>query len=291
MKSYPFTAIGVAVLIVCCMIGCSVIFSSSLSGIVVDKDDYEKAAVDPGINDVEVYLYLEESDRNDDYTAWNGNNDTLPEDADETRYHLHTTTNMEPTSGTNGYFSFDNVIWNNFFPTYGSSGDVKEFYLNFYHPSYGMVKKNKIIVSDADTTIGPVILELSGDREIRYGGQLNGIVFVDSNANGVPDTGEGVTGVPIKLYVNRDPGLAVGDLSDNDYASYSVTDPDSGTNGVFSFQQVVWQDDINPQRYSAVTCYIATEEVTVPVLGTVSGFTECTMYANTANFVYVPLTP
>jgi hypothetical protein len=300
MKRYTVVTFGVAVVTTICIIGCSVVFSASLSGVVADKDDYEKASVDPGINDVSIYLYLEQSDRDADYNAWDKDKDgTLPETRDEERYHLHTTTSLEPQSGTNGYFSFDNIIWENLLPTYGNSGDVKEFYLNFYHSAYGMVRKNKTVASDADETMGPVLLSLpeGADRYIRYGGQLNGLVFVDVNKNSVydpdpsvhpPNTDYAVTGAEIKLYVNRGSGLSSGDLSDVDYATYSITE--SGSNGVFSFQQVVWQDTINPQRYSAVTCYIIVEEITLPTpVGAVTGKIEFTMYANTVNFVYVPL--
>jgi hypothetical protein len=261
------------------------VFTSSLSGVAVDKDDYENAgsSVDPGINDVDVFLYLEEEDRNSDFDAWKDDG-TMPDEAEEELYHLHEVTSTEPNSGTNGYFQFDSVVWNNLFPKYGDSEDVREVYLLFFHSAYGMVKKKVTLTADADKSMGAVQLERTSEREIRYGGQLRGVVWKDGlvNADGQYESGEEVDGAEVELYVDRKEQPDSGDTPD--YAAYSLTDSD-GNSGVFSFEEVVWKDTMNAERYSKITCYVRGEHDTAGS----SGWVKISMYANTANFVTLEL--
>jgi hypothetical protein len=266
---------------------CSVVFTSTLNGTVVDKDDYENggSSIDPGVNDVEVYLYFSETDRDIDYDLWK-EEDISPDDAKIKRYEVDTKTGIEPTTGTAGYFSFDSIAWNNLFPEYGNAEDVIEVFFLFQRESYGVTKEKATITSDADNTVGPIVLERTEDREIRYGGRLNGLIWFDSGdgAGGAPDgtynSGEEINGAEIKLYVDRssDPGSAT-----PDYATYSLTDS-SGNSGVFEISEVLWKDTMNAQRYSDVTCYI---KAAYPGLG--SKNFSFTMYANTGNFVVIEL--
>lgn len=266
---------------------CSVVFTSTLNGTVVDKDDYENggSSIDPGVNDVEVYLYFSETDRDIDYDLWK-EEDISPDDAKIKRYEVDTKTGIEPTTGTAGYFSFDSIAWNNLFPEYGNAEDVIEVFFLFQRESYGVTKDKATITSDADNTVGPIVLERTEDREIRYGGRLNGLVFDDADSNSTYDAGEEVTGAEVKLYVKRDsaPGSGV----TPDYATYSITDSDLG-DGVFEITEVIWKDTMNAQRYSEITCFIEASTSTVNTRNALGGPLEFTMYANTVNFVAIPM--
>ena len=261
---------------------CSVVFTSSLNGIVVDKDDYENggSSLDPGVNDVEVYLYFSETDRDIDYDLWK-EEDISPDEAKIKRYEVDTLTSIEPNTGKSGYFSFDSVAWNNLFPEYGNAEDVIEVFFLFQRESYGITREKATVTSDEDKTVGPIVLERTEDREIRYGGQLNGLVWFDSGGTpGQYDSGEEIDGAEIKIYVDQssDPGSAT-----PDYATYSLTDS-SGNSGVFEISEVLWKDTMNAQRYSEVTCYI---KASYSGLG--SKNFSFSMYANTGNFVVIQL--
>lgn len=281
-------------------LSCSVVFTAKLTGVVVDKDDYNNSLEDPGINDVEVYLYLKEEDRNTDYSTWESDS-SLPEEAEEKLYDVSATSTIEPTTGMQGVFTFDTVVWNNLFPKYGNSEDIREIYLLLYHANYGMTKYSTKIVADADNTIGPIPLERVSDRQIRYGGQLQGLVWydlTDSTGTGAPDgqynSGEEISGAEIKLWVDteEDPGSA-----DPDYATYSMTTSASGTvqNGVFAVDEVLWNDTMNAERYSAVTCYMTASypDIENPLIDPDSDAEQwsgyITMYSNTVTFITIEL--
>ncbi|TFG59369.1 MAG: hypothetical protein E4H36_13935, partial [Spirochaetales bacterium] len=228
---------------------CSVIFTSSLTGMIVDNDDYENAAVDPGINDVSVYLYMDEAKWQKDFDAYTAAA-ALPEASEKQNYYLKTLSNINPASGYNGVFSFDNVTWNAFFPKYGSKEDDQEIFFLYYHENYGMTQERMTIMSNSNVTVGPVLLTRTSDRIIRYGGQLTGMTL-----DGLTAT----SGVEVKLYVDRDAAPVETDTPD--YATYSTTDTSSGTavSGVFGFLEVVWEDIMNARRYSEIDCYIITK--------------------------------
>lgn len=266
---------------------CSVVFTSSLNGIVVDKDDYENggSSLDPGVNDVEVYLYFSETDRDIDYDLWK-EEDISPDEAKIKRYEVDTLTSIEPNTGKSGYFSFDSVAWNNLFPEYGNAEDVIEVFFLFQRESYGITREKATVTSDEDKTVGPIVLERTEDREIRYGGQLNGLAFDDANSNFTYDAGEEVTGAEVKLYIKRDSAPESG--ATPDYATYSITDADLGE-GVFEITEVIWKDTMNAQRYSEITCYIEASTNTVNTRNALGAPLEFTMYANTVNFVAIPM--
>jgi hypothetical protein len=260
---------------------CSVVFTSSLNGIVVDKDDYENggSSIDPGVNDVEVYLYFSETDRDIDYDLWK-EEDISPDEAEIKRYEVDTLTNIEPNTGKSGYFSFDSVAWNNLFPEYGNAEDVIEVFFLFQRESYGITREKATVTSDEDKTVGPIVLERTEDREIRYGGLLNGVVWFDYGGDGYTSGTDEVNGVEIKLYVDEtsDPGSET-----PDYATYSLNDS-SGNSGVFEISEVLWKDTMNAERYSEISCYI---KASYPGLG--SKNFSFSMYANTGNFVLIEL--
>lgn len=137
-------------------IGCDGVYDTSVQGVVVDWDDYNSAAVeDPGINDVDVYLYLDETLLDEDLTAW-GNDGTLPDDrlnkkgVKEQAYYQKTTT--ASSGGENGVFNFNGLMWRNFFPEFGNDGDRATLYFLFYHKDYGMVKADNPVIATSGVT-------------------------------------------------------------------------------------------------------------------------------------------
>ena len=276
MKPFLYSLAGF-ILISGLLAGCSVVFTSSVTGMIVDKDDYENSAVDPGINDARVYCYLDTGKRQEDLDLWTADG-TLPEGREKKNYLLDSTTSPDLLTGVNGVFSFDSVVWQRFFPKYGKSEDIREAYFLVYHEAYGMNTHDAVLVSDTDTLLGPVQLERTSDRMIRYGGQLSGIAWYDINTNSQYDAGEEINGAEIRLYLNRDSAPAPDDVPD--YGTYSLTDPASSQSGVYQFSEVVWQDLMNADRFSEITSYIITVH---PTLGT-KVHPAFSLYSNTANF-------
>lgn len=135
---------------------CDGVYDTSVQGVVVDWDDYNSAAVeDPGINDVDVYLYLDETLLDEDLTAWD-NDGTLPDGrlnkkgVKEQAYYQKTTT--AASGGENGVFNFNGLMWRNFFPEFGNDGDRATLYFLFYHKDYGMVKADNPVIATSGVT-------------------------------------------------------------------------------------------------------------------------------------------
>lgn len=125
--------------------GCDGIYDASIQGVVLDWDDYnDSSVVDAGINNVDVYLYLNEKHLDEDLAAWNADGKTKPESRinkkglPETAYYQKTTTDTQ--GDVRGSFSFNGVMWRNLFPEFGKPGDRATLYFLFYHKDYGMVK-------------------------------------------------------------------------------------------------------------------------------------------------------
>lgn len=136
--------------------GCDGVYDASVQGVVLDWDDYNDSSVtDAGINDVDVYLYLDEAVLDEDVNAWNSNG-TWPDDrvnkkgVNEAGYYAKTTT---ATSGNKkGVFGFNGVMWHNLFPQYGKPGDRATLYFLFYHKDYGMVKADNPVTVTSGVT-------------------------------------------------------------------------------------------------------------------------------------------
>lgn len=138
--------------------GCDGVYDCSVQGVVLDFDDYNDSSVtDAGINDVDVYLYLDEQILDEDLAAW-GKDGTLPDNRVDKKglksagYYAKTTT--ETTSNKKGSFGFNGVMWRNLFPEFGKPGDRYKFYFLFYHKDYGMVKAdNPVSVTSGVTNV------------------------------------------------------------------------------------------------------------------------------------------
>ncbi len=98
---------------------CSYVFDGGVTGTVKDAES------DSGIEGVNVYLYLSESDRDSDYSdATAGNNPS--------RYSRQTST------GTGGTFSVDKILWKTSSSSYGKTADETNIYLLMYKSEYGV---------------------------------------------------------------------------------------------------------------------------------------------------------
>jgi hypothetical protein len=159
--------------------GCSAVFTASVTGRLVDTDDYEGDTPDPGINEAAVYLYTKEGDRDADLEEFA---ETGP-----SRYFMKTVT--AGSGGESGHFTFNGLIWSELFPGYGKTGDRKEIFFLFYHPEYGTHTESAIVVSEVTNRIPPVKIPSLYNQ-----GEIRGTVTDD-------ETGDGVPGVTVRIYV------------------------------------------------------------------------------------------
>ncbi len=167
--------------------GCSTVFTASITGTTIDKESWEEDEQEVAIGDVEVFLYNNEKDWTEDYTRWT-EEDIRPdevEEGEEPGYFLSTVT------GEDGVFTFNGIIWNRLFPSYGKSGDRVEVYFLFFNRDYGVSRNTTpvFIVSDVTNRLTPFRLE-----RITYSATIEGEVL---NKN----TGEGVGAVNLDVYV------------------------------------------------------------------------------------------
>lgn len=123
---------------------CSSVFEGGASGKVVDAESTSEPKA--GIQDVEVFVYTSEYQRNEDYRTYSGTGRFNPSGSE---YIGHTTT------GSDGSFSLGKIMWESDKPIFGKTGDYIQVYLLFYHDSYGLVKNSSktIILSDSVSNI------------------------------------------------------------------------------------------------------------------------------------------
>lgn len=175
------------ILIPLSLYSCSVVFTASITGTTIDKESWEEDEQEVAIGDVEVFLYNDEKVWMEDYTRWT-EQDVRPdevEEGEEPGYFLSTVT------GEDGAFTFNGLIWNRLFPSYGKSGDRVEVYFLFYNRDYGVSRNTTpvFIVSDVTNRLTPFKLE-----RITYSAVIEGEVL---NKN----TGDGVGAVNVDVYV------------------------------------------------------------------------------------------
>jgi len=127
---------------------CSVVFTSSITGSIVDKEQYENGTTGNGIADAEVYLYTDEAACTADLDAWSADSTILPDNPSggEPVYFLKTITDEQ------GAYTFNGLIWNELFPEYGKSGDRKEIFMLFYHERYGLQQTAYAVYVVSDVT-------------------------------------------------------------------------------------------------------------------------------------------
>jgi len=179
MKKW-FNIISIVLIAGLILSGCSAVFTASVTGRLVDTDEYEDDAGDPGINEAEVYLYTSEGNRDADREAW-------AEESEPARYFMKSVTGS--SGGEAGYYTFNGLIWSEMFPGYGKTGDRKEIYFLFYHPEYGIHNSSAVIVSEVTNRLPPVKIPSLYNR-----GDIRGSVLDN-------ETGDGIGGVTVGIYV------------------------------------------------------------------------------------------
>ncbi len=122
MKKYCF--IFLAFLIIC-ITSCSQVFEAGVSGRVVTKDSINGS--EQGAADVYVYSYYDKSAYEKDLELFKNGEITKPS-VDE--YVPCTTT------GENGQFTIDKIVWESNNGLFGKTADVAKLYLIFYHEDY-----------------------------------------------------------------------------------------------------------------------------------------------------------
>ncbi|MBN1241832.1 MAG: hypothetical protein JXA15_03895 [Spirochaetales bacterium] len=166
---------------------CSSVFTASLSGRLVDREIHEADdGRDASIAEATVYLYMEESERAADLSAWDGTDATLP-DGPGNGFKWFACT----TSGVEGDFQFTGIIWENLFPEFGKTADRKEVFLLFHHPRYGLVPNAVPVYVLSDSTYRAGIIRL----EDRYNTRVLSGRLVDWQ------DGKGIDGRSVAVYV------------------------------------------------------------------------------------------
>lgn len=148
---------------------CYSVFSGGTGGQIVDAES--TSVPKAGIANVEVYAYTDSGNRDSDYNRWReGTVFTAAAD-----YYGHT------TSGADGSFTINKLVWKENKPDFGKDADFTDIYLLFYHENYGLTKGQTVIISDS--TSDTVYVELVAVRKTTRL-NLNFIdVATDSNTN------------------------------------------------------------------------------------------------------------
>lgn len=137
---------------------CSVVFTSSINGRVIDKEERENNNNVVGVPDARVYLYTEKNPWEADFSAYvEGNSSTLPDAPGRQSYRYFQST----TTDNNGNYQFAGVVWETLNSAYGKTADRRDVYLLVYHPNYGLWKNPNpcIVISDVTTELPPLEIE------------------------------------------------------------------------------------------------------------------------------------
>ena len=189
--------------------GCSVVFTGSITGSLVDAESYDNGDAGSGISDAEVYLYTDQEKRDADYDAWIANPSVLPDlpAEGEPQYFLKTITDAQ------GDYTFNGFIWNEFFPDYGKSGDRKEVYMLFYQNDYGMTKTPYPVYVVSDVTNRIPLFKLT---KILNTAEIAGNV---TNA----ETGDPLANANVRIWVPESWAYSGGNIDTDESSSVKFT--------------------------------------------------------------------
>jgi hypothetical protein len=184
---------------------CSVVFTASISGSVLDAERYEEdpEAEDNGIEEVVVYLYLDEESWTADLAAWNQGEGGLPDfpAGGEPAYFSST------VSDAGGEYIFGGLIWERLFSEYGKSGDRYRIYLHFYHPDYGLQPNPYplYIISDVTNQLAPIKIEDRKNHQRIKGAVYDYELYVHDTEGAAEDEDKQaeatLQGVTVNVYV------------------------------------------------------------------------------------------
>lgn len=169
---------------------CSVVFTSSINGRVIDKEERENNNNVVGVSDARVYLYTDRDAWDADFAAYvEGNTATLPDAPNRRPYRYFQST----TTDNNGNYQFAGVVWETMNSAFGKTADRREVFLLVYHPNYGLWKNPNpyIVVSDVTTEFPPMEIE-----DLYNEGRLSGRVLNWKD-------GKALANVPVNIYVPK----------------------------------------------------------------------------------------
>lgn len=141
-----------AVLLVCLLASCSVVFEAGISGTVETPSGTGKVAV----GGVSVFAYTKESARDSDYELFC--NGSIIRPREDSGYVATTRTNA------NGEFTVNKIVWETKRSDFGKTADVSKLYLIFYHEDYYPEKADATIISGS-TNASNVSVTLNGNKE------------------------------------------------------------------------------------------------------------------------------
>ena len=141
-----------AVLLVCLLASCSVVFEAGISGTVETPSGTGKVAV----GGVSVFAYTKESARDSDYELFC--NGSIIRPREDSGYVATTRTNA------NGEFTVNKIVWETKSSDFGKTADVSKLYLIFYHEDYYPEKADATIISGS-TNASNVSVTLNGNKD------------------------------------------------------------------------------------------------------------------------------
>ncbi len=150
-------SIRIFALVLCCfaaltLAGCSAVFTSTITGRVVEDKVGETDPI--GVDDVAVYAFLNESQRNTAVSDFKSNK-ALPNTSGSVYYAKTSTTNGEA-----GHYTIS-ITWETTSSTFGKTADRRPVYLAYYHKDFGLVPADEVsyMTSDKVTTMVTETLE------------------------------------------------------------------------------------------------------------------------------------
>lgn len=194
MKKNVSNLLCILTFIFCILLsGCYSVFSGGTGGLIVDAESTSTPKA--GIANVDVYAYTNAGDRNSDFNRWKTGTVFMP----HAEYYGHTTT------GANGSFTINKLVWKSGRPDFGKDADYTEVYFLFYHENYGLTKGSTVIVSDSATdTVYAELTKVKKEtvlsinmQDVATGSNTVETVYVEVS---VPQTTEELTDVLPKVY-------------------------------------------------------------------------------------------
>lgn len=144
----PAARTAAAALCAALVLSCSTVFTSSITGTVIDREDYDEGTT-TGVADARVFLYTDETGWSEDWAAYvDGDESTLPDGPERTEYRYFQST----VTDAQGRYEFSGFVWEACTPEYGKTADRRQIYLLVYHPDYGLWKNPVPLYVVSDVT-------------------------------------------------------------------------------------------------------------------------------------------
>ena len=223
---------------------CYSVFSGGTGGLVVDAES--TSVPKAGIANVDVYAYMNASDRDSDFSAWKEGSGFVP----GAEYYGHTVTDSD------GTFTISKLVWQEEKPDFGKDADYRSVYFLFYQENYGLTKGDSVIISDSVSDT--VYVELTAVRksttlnltfeDVASASATNNAVYVKVS---VPQTTEANKDAAAKVYdatITGSGSITVSYprwQSDEKKAAYEETSPEVTISYFQSADEVTWRGCYN----------------------------------------------